>query len=488
MNQVEKLIAGGMRPDRIGFLAFTRKAARVARQRAQERFSFSDEEMPWFRTIHSMAFQQTGVSGKNLMKKDDMAEVSARVGYDFHGDGPSEDGQFEMGYGCADQMFFLDNKARATGMSLETVWEQRAETHATDNFGMDDLALFSHELDAYKTTTAKMDYTDALEVFCSKGLPPPVDILFVDEAQDLSSLQWSAIRRAASTVKRVIIAGDDDQAIFRWAGADVEQFIALEGTSTVLGQSHRVPRQVHSLAMQLLARISHRRVKKFAPRIDAEGQVLEVWSHDDFDASQGSWLFLARHGYQLRQLEGLCRDRGWFYESRTGASNATDEARAILSWENLRQGGTARAEDLAYALQLAGQDPGKLAGEDLVTINDVPWVDASRPWTEWRDTDEGEYFRMARRAGERMGIRDKESGLLVPAPPRIKVSTIHGSKGDEAQNVYLMTDVTYSTHRSLQENADDECRVFYVGVTRASETLVVKQPEVSLSFPLLEDM
>ena len=36
------------------------------------------------------------------------------------------------------------------------------------------------------------------------------------------------------------IAGDDDQAIFRWAGADVDSFIAQKGLMMPLTQSHRI--------------------------------------------------------------------------------------------------------------------------------------------------------------------------------------------------------------------------------------------------------
>ena len=36
------------------------------------------------------------------------------------------------------------------------------------------------------------------------------------------------------------VAGDDDQAIFRWAGADVDSFIALDGKINQLIQSFRV--------------------------------------------------------------------------------------------------------------------------------------------------------------------------------------------------------------------------------------------------------
>ena len=41
--------------------------------------------------------------------------------------------------------------------------------------------------------------------------------------------------------ERMYCAGDDDQAIYEWAGADVEHFINLPGGSEVLEQSYRIP-------------------------------------------------------------------------------------------------------------------------------------------------------------------------------------------------------------------------------------------------------
>ena len=46
----------------------------------------------------------------------------------------------------------------------------------------------------------------------------------VDEAQDLTPLQWDMVVKIAKGVDRVYIAGDDDQAIYEWNGADVKHF------------------------------------------------------------------------------------------------------------------------------------------------------------------------------------------------------------------------------------------------------------------------
>ena len=92
---------------------------------------------------------------------------------------------------------------------------------------------------------------------------PEFDMCFLDEAQDLSQLQWDIAHILDENSKRMYCAGDDDQAIYRWAGADVDHFINLPGGSETLSQSYRVPQTVHSLADNVVRRITRRFPKKY---------------------------------------------------------------------------------------------------------------------------------------------------------------------------------------------------------------------------------
>jgi len=70
--------------------------------------------------------------------------------------------------------------------------------------------------------------------------------------------------------------------------------------------------------------------------------------------------------------------------------------------------------------------------------------------------------------------------------PRIRVKTIHGAKGEEADNVALLTDV-YPIITAAMDDADgmdDETRTFYVGMTRAREALYVVEPQTEHFYPV----
>mgnify|MGYP003668155605 FL=1 len=70
-------------------------------------------------------------------------------------------------------------------------------------------------------------------------------------------------------------------------------------------------------------------------------------------------------------------------------------------------------------------------------------------------------------------------GVNIFEKPKIKLSTIHGAKGGEADNVLLFLDLSGKAVKEMEKNPDDAHRVLYVGVTRAKTNLVLKMPEDS---------
>jgi superfamily I DNA/RNA helicase len=61
--------------------------------------------------------------------------------------------------------------------------------------------------------------------------------------------------------------------------------------------------------------------------------------------------------------------------------------------------------------------------------------------------------------------------------PRITLSTIHGAKGGEADNVLLLPDITKSAADHDDIDPDELHRLFYVAVTRAKKSLHILEPK-----------
>lgn len=464
LGEVESCLSRGVPPSGIAFVAFTNAAADEARARACERFGLAPKDLPLFRTIHSLAFRQLGLRRSDVLSDGHLAELSEVTGELMTGDSAVEGPAAGMG---ADPLLTIDHYARATVTTL-------ADAHHAHGGDVEWFRLkrFSDAYRAYKEERGLLDFTDMLSAYAAGGAPAGARVAIVDEAQDLTLLQWRAVDRAFSDCGRVMIGGDDDQAVYRWAGAADEHFRSLEHSREVLPLSHRLPRRIFSLAAEVIGRVSARFAKDWRPA-DGEGSVEWVSSPDEADLSSGKWLLLARTRAQLADLERVARDQGVVYSVKGRTSVNQDHLRAILAHEALRAGKRVEAEDANAALRAAGSSI--RAGDGTATARELGY-DASPIWHDALvriPLDDREYYLACRRRGERLG-----------EAPRVRIETIHGAKGAEAERVLVVTDLTYRTRRAYELDPDSEARVFYVAVTRASESLVLVAPRTAYGFPL----
>lgn len=483
LRQVEVLLAGGVAPDRIGYLAFTKRAADEAVSRACERFSFEREDLPYFRTIHSLAYRLLGVSREQMFGSAQLREFADVMALDVRSN-VSEDEGTVWGAASGDVLLFHENLARTTNQPLQQVWRK-----ANAEYPFAHLERVRRGLQIFKSTRKLLDFTDLLSLSADQATWPRLDTLLVDEGQDLSALQWQCVAAQAASADHVVIAGDDDQAIYRWAGADLDTFTSLGGKPKVLKQSYRVPRQAQRLASSIINRVSGPRFKKVWQPRDAEGQLNYCVSPEEVDLGSGNWLVLARNNFMLGGIGDHCRRSGWLFGTKHSPLG-TNYANAISAWRYLAEGqAVSHADALAvYDCLRSGDDgvsrPGKsrLLGEmgtSTFSMQDLR--------TNFMLQAEGDWFDAFRRVPliEREYLRSCErQGESLTEPPRIRLQTIHGSKGGEADNVLLLTDMAKRTYESHEENPDDEIRTFYVGITRAKETLTVCEPRTRYSFQI----
>jgi len=227
-----------------------------------------------------------------------------------------------------DLLLFCDEVARSSERDLKSVWKELECEHTWE-----EQEYFSKALRNFKKSKNLLDFTDMLDVFNQETTVPQLDIIFVDEAQDLTTKQWKVIDKLTSNCKLRYIAGDDDQAIYRWAGADVKKFLDIKGEIEVLPISYRLPKSIHKLACDISHKISLRQVKNWTSRED-HGSITDISSIEEVDMSNGEWLVLARSGYQLFKAESYCKRMGWFYEKGYHEFKTNKFVIAIRSWIN----------------------------------------------------------------------------------------------------------------------------------------------------------
>jgi superfamily I DNA/RNA helicase len=421
-------------PYEVAFLTFTKKAI----QEAAGRMNVRRRELPYFRTIHSICFREGGYTRGEVIGEEQFRELSRITGFrwsaNFDIEGPSTDAQIVMA---------IIDLASARQKSIREIWEE-----LNPNIEWHKVKYLADSYKNFKKDNGFIDFSDMLENYLHEGKPLKVKYGFIDEAQDLSTLQWAVIKKFFSNGTRTLfISGDDDQAIYKWNGADLDFFLSLKGKKGILDQSYRLPENILEFSKNILAKIGARYEKKFAPRLGDPGLVenTEIHSlHPILDKSK-TWLFLARNRYLLPVFAEILKSAGFPFLMKGKSSIDSEHSKVIYAWEKLRKG-IACNQKMFYE---------HTRGNTL---------DLSKTWFEALDNIplySREYYRSVLRNGFD----------LLADPPRFVIDTIHGVKGGEADNVVLLTDMSRKTYNNFIADSDSEHRVFYVGATRAKEKL-----------------
>lgn len=353
------------------FLSFTRRAANEAKVRLAAHFT--QQELKYVRTIHSFCFALAGLKREQIMNSVQVSKFASEYGFDLHTQRNSlEDGSTHS--------FMSDDDVAYRQMIVDMAKLDIPAVRDNPLYGSYCKFLKEHQLIDFHQMIAR-----GTTVIAEKHETPKFDLLLVDEFQDLTPIQLAFIGQLRKLCGETIVAADDNQMIFEWAGVDRGKFVGLAEDSEleVLNHNYRLPGSVDNLAHRIGMRQQHSISLTYRPRIKEEDGSVEHVDNDMLDFMENKdYLVLARNNYWL--------------------------------------------EDLADGLDL----------------NDASW--------SWLDEEKD-----------------------TP----IKLSTIHGAKGAEADNVVLFTDVSPATYEQI--DSDAEHRVWYVAVTRARKKLYIVEPQSS---------
>lgn len=406
------------------FLAFTRSAAKEIRSRCGSESS----------TIHAFAFAELGLTRVEVVDHAKLKQFGEMIGYEFSSD---EDEMSVPTVG--DVLLQMNQYMTATCTSANETYE----SFHPDEASFDMFVHFNASYDKWKQSFGVVDFNDMLGRYLKTQLDFPYEELFVDEAQDLSPLQWQVIERLGSKVKTVYIAGDDDQAVHSWAGADphgMAKFVRSHNAkSKVLDQSHRVPAVVHELAQSVISRVGNRVSKVYRPR-EEPGLLLKYGRMDIAIEESGlGSMILCRDKSTRHEAEKWLIEQSLPYVTNNGTSLFQSRyATAIRELRKLQRGEFNKFNNKHLRKDVS---PERALQMDALEAVSIP------PYFY-------DYFRTVD---------------LDCAKPYI-LSTIHASKGLEADNVVLLNGMSDRVFGKLDDN---EYRVWYVGVTRARRELRV---------------
>jgi DNA helicase-2/ATP-dependent DNA helicase PcrA len=379
----------------------------------------------------------------------------------------------------------------------------------------------------YKGEEGVVGFADMLERVQQRSLLPSVDHLVIDEFQDITTLQYGVYQEWKPHMESVLIAGDDDQVVYAWQGADPNLLLDEEvDDDVILPNSYRLPSRILNVVNTQISHIEKRQDKDLKPRKEG-GSVDAVRSPSMRDLvrnvrmtleedEDGSIMCLFRARYQMFQFmdefigEGipftsLTDQRMWTDRLRdyVTAIESLDESDPIHGLQARRLGemladsafGTGERDDYFDALDALQDREGV---EDLTDLEVAPgFLDEHAPFAPGPRSAADMLTRVSNFQERSVDayFGGKYRGM---DPNRVRVGTIHSAKGREADHVFIATDLTEKVVEQMAASVEDpeavpgaepftkrsdpvptmtdnERRVFYVGMSRARERLVIME-------------
>ena len=445
ISRAKAYIRIGTPLDMIGYFAFTKKAAKVAK----DRMPVDSEKLNYFRTLHSFAYQQLELNDSMVMQPEDYVKIGKKIGIKVkHYDKYNKE---EIFYLNIDSPYFkMIGRAMNRCTTVEEEYDRNE--HNKKEIKLWILKNLDANLKEFKRITGKLDFNDMIHRLIDKPSLPKFKTIFIDEAQDLSPLQWKLFDKLKENADDLYLAGDDDQAIFAWAGADVERFINEPGKETVLKYSKRISRAVQEQSELPLEKIRGLRKHKIYYSRDFEGQSFRINNLDQIDLKEGRYLILTRTVYRRNIITKELRKRNLYFKSHTDKSFSVRLYNASVNYNSWCRGIELDEKEIKDIEEFIGAPPKEWN-------SNVEWYDAF----EEADLSEREYIKNM-----------LDNGEDLDAEPRIQVSTIHAAKGGEEDSVILCLDLAKLVKKSVKKSDnkhDEEHRVWYVGATRAKNNL-----------------
>jgi DNA helicase II / ATP-dependent DNA helicase PcrA len=321
------LSTGRAKPWGVLAVTFTNKAAREMRERVEKLLGPGAGGLPWLGTFHSISARMLRTHAElvglknnfSILDTDDQIRLLKQIIEAENIDEKRWPGRALAGFidnwknraltpervPKGESYAFADSK----GAKLYEIYQARLKILNACDFG--DLLL--HMISVFQ------NHQDVLETYHRK-----ITHLMVDEYQDTNVAQYLWLRLLAQASKNLCVVGDDDQSIYGWRGAEVDNILRFEhdfpGSVVVrLERNYRSTGHILAAASQLIAH-NRGRLGKTLFTDDDEGhrvKVRGVWDGeaearlvaDDIEAwrqsnrSYADCAVLVRAAWQMRAFE-----------------------------------------------------------------------------------------------------------------------------------------------------------------------------------------
>lgn len=483
--------------------SFTRAAAHDISRRV----NVDHDPGPYHTTLHSLARRYLGIDspvaeprlGEFFKTHAIEYDRSSHADPDMWQDTGSLPGNLMNAFWtrCRNQRWSFDEgwqREPASGRGVKSLWPLREVVRLFNSY------------EDWKVREGLVDFTDMLE-FALESPPTGTQwpVFVMDEAQDSTRLQWMVAQAFAAASECAYLGGDDDQAIYSWAGAHPEDFLRAdcgEGSVEILRTNHRSGQALVDNA-QAFIRKNRRRIDKDMVASRAGGVVKTVSRLPELPLDQASFVMARAHYLMADWMEEFER-RGFPFVDLRGKYGVTGKAStAFRRFLTLSTGGRLGLGEWRLLANdaIPSQGPWLVRGakqrlkeldKDFVenhgvSLHELPAYGATEELVNAiRAGVPGPLARLDQRRLSYLQRVAKAHGAeyvdAARAASICRVGPIHQFKGLECDHVVLHSGLSKAATLDAIVDPEAERRVFYVAMTRAKERLTVVQTRAFAQF------
>lgn len=512
MNTLDELFKKGISPTKICFCSYTKSAASEAIERAINKFNLKKEDMIYFGTIHSLCFRRFCLN-KSVISQTQINEFFKLKNLEYEPILNDEDLLVSETFGeeVGNKLLNFYNLLRIT--KCKTISEIKDDNELKkiftelnineENFVPIFVNVFSpfkiiSDYEKFKSDNNSIDFVDMLFTALKENWNVPTDILIVDEAQDLSPLQWKIYDFWKQNKKQVFIAGDDDQSIYGFNGASPERLIKEKETADkvkILSTTWRLNQEIHDYCLNYINTYINpkNRVVKEVVAIKKGGEIIEEFIDGELGRvkefireNKKTFILFRTNNFKRQFISEVLLPSGLIYYEIRGQSlwnhKTVNLFNAILKLCNNK---SLNIIEVGYLIEsISGKfkllkrglksNWKKLLKRNEYNISNLIELGFDMKIFNYLKGDEILNILNVNDNVKIAFMNAKKEEIILP--PKIYIGTIHSSKGKEADDVIIFKDITKKIAREVTKNSsswENEIRVFHVAQTRTKERLTI---------------